>query len=283
MKNSLPDFCVSRKANGFDEFLKVYSEYFRYDYEGFSLFYGMKDNDAYDDNETWTTNIITPFEAIALLTAKPLTDVYLIENINGYDYLLSKEEIKEGDWFIANQAPFKCLEVVGGDYPYKVSNQFNNNEIAFHSKHWLKIIATNNPELIAYGIKKLLHTTQEESELPQARKHESKIIKELLDEIDSDSTQQESVKDTDVDPQIMHEILTDFGCPQVLPYDENVTMQYSDLMNAMNVYKNQQTAHLQQQLDEAKEKIAKLEGIKKVKHKCIVCGHLNCICKKPLI
>ena len=168
MKNNLPDFCVSSKADGFDEFLKVYSEYFRYDYEGFNLFYGVKNNDANVDEEEWTTNIITPLQAIALLN--------------------------------------------GGEEP-----------------------------------------------MQEARKYESKIIQSLFDEIDSDSTQQESIKDTDVDPQIMHEILTDFGCPQVLPYDENVTMQYSDLMNAMQEYSNQQTAHLQQQLDTLTSEIKRLQ------------------------
>ena len=74
MKNKLPDFCVSSSANGLDEFLRVYSEYFRYDYQGFNLFYGVKNNDENYDDKAWTTNIITPFEAIALLTAKPMTE-----------------------------------------------------------------------------------------------------------------------------------------------------------------------------------------------------------------
>lgn len=147
MKKSLPDFCVSSEANGFDEFLKVYSEYFRYDYQGFNLFYGVKNNDENYDDKAWTTNIITPFEAIALLTAKPLTE--------------------------------------------------------------------------------------------------------------GDSAQQESVKREDENKSI-HRILIDFGCPPI-PFDENVTMYYPAIVSAMQEYSNQQTAHLQQQLDEAKEKIEQLK------------------------
>lgn len=61
-------------------------------------------------------------------------------------YILSDDEIKEGDWFIANQGVFQCLEIVGGDYPYKISNQYNKGEIQYKSKHWFgnKIIATTD-------------------------------------------------------------------------------------------------------------------------------------------
>ena len=40
-------------------------------------------------------------------------------------YILSDEKIEEGDWFIANQAAFKCIEVVKGDYPYKILYSLN--------------------------------------------------------------------------------------------------------------------------------------------------------------
>jgi hypothetical protein len=70
------------------------------------------------------------------------------QSINYYIYFLSDEKIKIGDWFIANQLPHRCLDIVPGDYPFKVINSITN-EIGFQSKHWEgnKIIATNNPNL----------------------------------------------------------------------------------------------------------------------------------------
>lgn len=64
-------------------------------------------------------------------------------------YITSDDEIKKSDWFIANQGVHQCLEVVKGDYPYKVSNQYNKGEIQYQSKHWLgkKIIATTDSSL----------------------------------------------------------------------------------------------------------------------------------------
>lgn len=64
-------------------------------------------------------------------------------------YILSDDEIKEGDWFIANQGVHQCLEIVKGDYPYKIANQYNNEEIQYQSKYWSgnKIIATTNSSL----------------------------------------------------------------------------------------------------------------------------------------
>ena len=167
MKNNLPDFCVSSKADGFNEFLMLYNKHFSTNYVGNLAFYGYLETESYCGKKWSFANEITPLQAIALLNS--------------------------------------------GEEP----------------------------------------------------------------------TQQESVKREDENKSI-HRILIDFGCPPI-PFDENVTMYYPAIVSAMQEYSNQQNAHLPQQLDEAKEKIAKLEGIKKVKHKCIVCGHLNCICKKPLI
>ena len=89
---------------------------------------------------------------LAILTKDVLDDTYDWMKFGKpqHLYIISDEKIKKGDWFIANQGIFQCLEVVDGDYPYKVSNQYNNNEIQYQSKHWLgkKIIATTNKNLI---------------------------------------------------------------------------------------------------------------------------------------
>ena len=71
---TLPDFCVSSQADGFDEFLRVYNEHFERKSKGLFEFYGAKDNKAYYEEDEWTANILTPQQAIALLTAKPLTE-----------------------------------------------------------------------------------------------------------------------------------------------------------------------------------------------------------------
>ena len=75
------------------------------------------------------------------------------ENISGGNYqhlyITSNNEIKKDDWFIANQGVHQCIEVVAGDYPYKIANKYNNNEIQYQSKNWLgkKIIATTDTSL----------------------------------------------------------------------------------------------------------------------------------------
>jgi len=65
---------------------------------------------------------------------------------NQHLYITSNEDILKENWFIANQSPFKCLEVVEGNYPFKIANQHNNKEIQYQSKHWKgnKIIASTD-------------------------------------------------------------------------------------------------------------------------------------------
>ena len=64
-------------------------------------------------------------------------------------YITSDDEIKEGDWFIANQGVHQCLEVVEGDYPYKIKNQYHKDkEIQFQSKQWnQRVIASTDKSL----------------------------------------------------------------------------------------------------------------------------------------
>lgn len=68
--------------------------------------------------------------------------------IDQHLYFTSDEEIKEGDWFICNQAAQQCIEVrKNNDYPYKIINKFNG-EIQYESKHWKsKIIATTDKSI----------------------------------------------------------------------------------------------------------------------------------------
>lgn len=62
-------------------------------------------------------------------------------------YFTSNEEIKEGDWFICNQSVQQCIEVVKGDYPYKIINRANGEE-QYHSKHWKdKVIVATDKSL----------------------------------------------------------------------------------------------------------------------------------------
>lgn len=76
-----------------------------------------------------------------------------IGTLTAYElYITSDEEIKEGDWFICNQAAQQCVEVrKDSDYTYKIINKFNG-EIQYHSKHWKdKIIATTDTSLRRMG------------------------------------------------------------------------------------------------------------------------------------
>lgn len=86
----IPDFCVSSNADGFDEFLKVLSEYCKtIGYlNGAHRYYGLSSGGLDCGSQAWTTNELTPHAAIALLT-KPLT---------------------EGDLIVGNM--FECIEAV---------------------------------------------------------------------------------------------------------------------------------------------------------------------------
>ena len=74
---TIPDFAVSSEEAGFDKFLKVYNEYFKFDFFGNAKFYGAKNGEDYQTGQAWITPI-TPSEAIALLTGKQLTEKDLI-------------------------------------------------------------------------------------------------------------------------------------------------------------------------------------------------------------
>jgi len=64
---TIPDFAVSSQEAGFDKFLKVYNEYFKFDFFGNANFYGAKNGENYQTGQAWITPI-TPSQAIALLT-----------------------------------------------------------------------------------------------------------------------------------------------------------------------------------------------------------------------
>jgi hypothetical protein len=77
---NIPDFAVSSQEAGFDEFLKVLSVHIglsktEHQLKGCYKYYGFGNNKAKClDKAWWTTNIITPHAAIALLTGKQLTE-----------------------------------------------------------------------------------------------------------------------------------------------------------------------------------------------------------------
>ncbi len=71
---TIPDFAVSSQEAGFDEFLKVFNEYFKLSCRGEFLFYGASDGQPQRDDIRWTNKFILPQEAIALLTGKQLTE-----------------------------------------------------------------------------------------------------------------------------------------------------------------------------------------------------------------
>lgn len=75
------------------------------------------------------------------------TDIHKHQHL----YLVTDEEIKEGDWFIANQGVHICVRIDKEDtqYPYVTIN--SKGDIIKHSRHWnTKIIATTDMELF-YG------------------------------------------------------------------------------------------------------------------------------------
>jgi ligand-binding SRPBCC domain-containing protein len=62
-------------------------------------------------------------------------------------YFTTDEEIKEGDWYISNQAPRLCVEVrKGNKYPY--GHRGIDGEMVYDFHTWkTKIVATTNPDL----------------------------------------------------------------------------------------------------------------------------------------
>ena len=86
----IPDFAVSSQEAGFDEFLKVFNEYFKLSCRGEFLFYGASDGQPQRDDIRWTNKFILPQEAIALLTGKQLTEgdfAHVSEHQSAMEYL----------------------------------------------------------------------------------------------------------------------------------------------------------------------------------------------------
>ena len=72
-----------------------------------------------------------------------------------YLYVLSDDEIKEGDWIynksrIFGKKIYKCQRVSESNdgFPYKVSNPIKGDESMYLNSRTFKVIATNDPKLI---------------------------------------------------------------------------------------------------------------------------------------
>lgn len=116
-------------------------------------------------------------------------------------YFTTDEEIKEGDWYLSNQAPRFCVEVrKGHKYPYGHRNKKGEMIYDFHT--WkTKIVATTNPELwladrVVNGraISEYLHTPKIDTPFIEAyikAYNEGNPIKEVLLEIATSYTENE--------------------------------------------------------------------------------------------
>mgnify|MGYP003644591059 CR=1 FL=1 len=69
----IPDFCVNSNADGFDEFLKVFNEYFDDFYLGVLNYYGVLNGSPYGSKIVFAKEL-TPSEAIAILKGNQLTE-----------------------------------------------------------------------------------------------------------------------------------------------------------------------------------------------------------------
>jgi len=94
MKTNLPNFAVSSAADGFDEFLKVFNEYYNEGiFVGSFKYYGSYKNSAFVADFQFAPEL-TPSQAIALLQSdqpKQLT----VEDLNTYNKALSPESQPE--------------------------------------------------------------------------------------------------------------------------------------------------------------------------------------------
>lgn len=71
---------------------------------------------------------------------------YQLSNIQSQHlYIISDDEIKEGDWIFANQGVHKVTDIKDDKYPYGTLN--HKGDKIYHHNSWKKIIATTDTSL----------------------------------------------------------------------------------------------------------------------------------------
>jgi len=130
---TIPDFAVSSQEAGFDEFLKVFNEYFKLSCRGEFLFYGASDGQPQRDDIRWTNKFILPQEAIALLTGKQLTEgdfAHVSEHQSAMEYLQtpSLKEMESQPEIVPVQEEVGAIAVIISD---NLNPKLNTNEQAF--------------------------------------------------------------------------------------------------------------------------------------------------------
>jgi len=129
----IKDFAVSSQEAGFDEFLKVFNEYFKLSCRGEFLFYGASDGQPQRDDIRWTNKFILPQEAIALLTGKQLTEgdfAHVSEHQSAMEYLQtpSLKEMESQPEIVPVQEEVGAIAVIISD---NLNPKLNTNEQAF--------------------------------------------------------------------------------------------------------------------------------------------------------
>ena len=139
----IKDFAVSSQEAGFDEFLLIWNEHFKYGLIGLYEYYGCIQNLP----SIWTTKahvdapIITPQEAIALLTGKQLTEgdfAHVSEHQSAMEYLQtpSLKEMESQPKLLPTQESVKEIDTFIADHD-KLSLKMANEEVA-HLQQQLK-------------------------------------------------------------------------------------------------------------------------------------------------
>ncbi len=121
---TIPDFAVHSEEAGFDKFLKVYNEYFKFDFFGNAKFYGAKNGEDYQTGQAWITPI-TPSEAIALLTNQTTDKMNTLEN--------SCFQFQEND-----EASKKCIRIM--NERYKSASPSLSDNFRGYDEHYYSLI-----------------------------------------------------------------------------------------------------------------------------------------------
>lgn len=251
----IKDFCVSSNANGFDEFLKVLKEYFKLHLSGRTQkYYGVEDGIF----SMWSSipNVIevAPQEAIALLTGKQLTEGERKDELE--KLLVVGAKIKVGKKYAEENSCVEgeIFELVEGHFEYD-NGLYTEDQTA--PSIWEEISKEFNSIYHLFGNNlenfmdcEVLHSSHSETVPVQEEVKGDKIIIGDNENLKCITDQIEQVFKSHLDDETRIEL--------------SAKTAYYYFKNGINQYRKwkeeskSETAHLQQQLKEAKELIDKL-------------------------
>ncbi len=182
----IPDFAVSSQEAGFDEFLKVFNEYFKLSCRGEFLFYGASDGQPQRDDIRWTNKFILPHAAIALLTGKQLTEgdfAHVSEHQSAMEYLQtpSLKEMESQPKLLPTQESVKDGSL-GIEFTEQAENAFNHYEYP----SLINTLDTSAAFWIGWRQAEIFFSTQQTAHLQQQLKQAKELLKKMESYLDDE-------------------------------------------------------------------------------------------------